>query len=98
MTYVGPDLSVLGTMEHTSGLRDAVVMPFREIVADALRLGATALVLGHNHPSGDPTPSRRDIMATHQLARIVQPLGIRMHDHVIEAVGGHFSFPEAGLI
>lgn len=96
--YVGTDLSVVGSLEHTTGQRDAVTLPFRAIVEHALRLDATALVLSHNHPSGDPTPSRRDIMATHQLARIVQPLGIRVHDHVIDAASGRFSFREAGII
>ncbi len=97
VVHVGADHLVVGETVH-AGSHDAVAMPLRTIVADALRLGSTALVLGHNHPSGDPRPSRHDILATHQLGRILTPLGIRIHDHVITARGGRFSFRDAGLL
>jgi DNA repair protein RadC len=95
--HVGADLTVVGTTE-ASGTRDRVDMPLRRIVADALRWNATALVLSHNHPSGDPRPSRHDILATSQLSRIVNPLGIRVHDHIVTAGDARFSFRAAGLL
>lgn len=75
-----------------------VVMPLRAIIADALRLNSVGLLLSHNHPSGDPTPSRADINATHQLARAAQALDIRLHDHLIIGGNRQFSLRAAGLL
>ena len=58
-------------------------LPVRRVVEDALRLGATGLVLAHNHPSGDAQPSWEDIEATRELADTASRLGIRLHDHLI---------------
>ncbi|MEX0759658.1 MAG: DNA repair protein RadC [Tistlia sp.] len=80
-----------GTVDHTP------VYP-RQVVKRALELEASALVLVHNHPSGDPTPSRADIELTRELAEAVARLGIALHDHVIVARGGHTSFRAKGLI
>lgn len=74
-----------GTVDHTP------VYP-REVIRRALELQSTALVLIHNHPSGDPTPSRADIQMTRQLVEIAKPLGIEIHDHIIVARGAHVSF------
>src|SRR5688572_6563113 len=65
-----------GTVDHTP------VYP-REVVKRALELSATAVILVHNHPSGDPTPSRADIQMTQQIVEIAKPLGIEVHDHII---------------
>lgn len=73
-----------GTVDHTP------VYP-REVVRRALELGATALVLVHNHPSGDPTPSTADIRMTHEIASIAKPMGIAIHDHIIVGRSGHAS-------
>ncbi len=73
-------------------------MPVRPIIADALRLGTTGLLLSHNHPSGDPSPSRNDIVATHQLARAAEALGIRVHDHLIFGSAHHISFRAVGYL
>jgi DNA repair protein RadC len=90
--------SVLGVTEHTDGLRDRVTPPLRRIVADALACDATTLILSHNHPGGDPRPSRADIAATDRLVRAVAALGIRVHDHVVTGAGRDFSFRAAGLL
>ena len=73
-----------GTVDHTP------VYP-REVVRRALELSATALVLVHNHPSGDPTPSTADIKMTHDIVAIAKPLGIVIHDHLIIGRNGHAS-------
>ena len=75
-----------------------VIMPIRAIFADALRLETVGLVLSHNHPSGDPTPSPADIAATHVLARAAAALGIRLHDHIVTGDGRSISFRSVGLL
>ena len=64
----------------------------------ALELSATALILVHNHPSGDPTPSGADMRMTRELVDIAKPLGIAIHDHIIVGRDGHASFKGLGLI
>src|SRR5690606_25075166 len=80
-----------GTVDHTP------VYP-REVVKRALELSATALILVHNHPSGDPTPSRADIQMTQAIIEVAKPLGIAVHDHVIVGRAGHASLKGLGLI
>ncbi|HEX5777721.1 MAG TPA: DNA repair protein RadC [Xanthobacteraceae bacterium] len=80
-----------GTVDHTP------VYP-REVVKRALQLSATAMVLVHNHPSGDPTPSHADIQMTKQIADIAKPLGIEVHDHIIVGREGHASLKGLRLI
>ncbi len=80
-----------GTVDHTP------VYP-REIVRRALELNATAIVLVHNHPSGDPTPSAADIRMTQEIVAIAKPMGIIVHDHIIVGRQGHASFRGLKLI
>ena len=80
-----------GTVNHTP------VYP-REVVKRALELGATALILVHNHPSGDPTPSSADIGMTAEIGRAATTLGIVLHDHLIIGNGRHLSFRREGLL
>lgn len=80
-----------GTVDHTP-------VYVREVVKRALELSATAIIMVHNHPSGDPTPSRADINMTKQIAEVAEPLGIALHDHIIVARNGHTSFKGLGLI
>ena len=68
------------------------------MVKRALELSATALILVHNHPSGDPTPSRADIQMTKPVVDIAKPLGIAVHDHIIVGREGHASFKGLKLI
>jgi len=70
----------------------------REVVKRALELGASALILVHNHPSGDPTPSRADIAITREVKDAADKLGIAVHDHVVIAKAGHASFRALGLL
>jgi DNA repair protein RadC len=80
-----------GTIDHTP------VYP-REVVKRALELQASALILVHNHPSGDPTPSKADIAVTKDIVKAAQPLGVTVHDHLIIGHGRHTSLRDLGLI
>ncbi|MES1971794.1 MAG: JAB domain-containing protein [Pseudomonadota bacterium] len=80
------------------GSIDEVALYAREIIGRALEIGSAAIILVHNHPSGDPTPSRSDIDLTKRIARAGQPLGIAVHDHLIIASGGHRSMRTLGLL
>ncbi len=85
------ELQQVGTIDHTP------VYP-REVVKRALELSATSIILVHNHPSGDPTPSRADIQMTQQIVEVAKPLGISVHDHIIVGKEGHASFKGMRLI
>jgi DNA repair protein RadC len=80
-----------GTIDHTP------VYP-REVVKRALELNASALILVHNHPSGDPTPSKADIAVTRDIVKAAAPLGVTVHDHLIIGRGRHTSLRDLGLI
>ncbi|MGU3360226.1 RadC family protein [Methylobacterium sp. M6A4_1b] len=80
-----------GTVDHTP------VYP-REVARRALELSATAIILAHNHPSGDPTPSAADIRMTREIVGVLDPLGIVIHDHIILGREGHASFKGLKLI
>ena len=78
-------------------LDEAAIHP-REVVKKALDLGAAALIMVHNHPSGSPEPSRADIQITNKIAEAGRLLGITLHDHVIIAKEGHVSLRAKGLV
>jgi DNA repair protein RadC len=80
-----------GTVDHTP------VYP-REVVKRALELSASALILVHNHPSGDTTPSDADIAMTREVKEAAEKLGISLHDHVVISQSGHASFRSLGLL
>jgi DNA repair protein RadC len=88
---IADEVQQRGTVDHTP------VYP-REVVKRALELSATAVVLVHNHPSGDPTPSRADVQMTQQIVDIAKPLGIAVHDHIIVGKDGHASLKGMKLI
>jgi DNA repair protein RadC len=88
---IADEVQGVGTVDHTP------VYP-REIVKRALELSASAIILVHNHPSGDPTPSQADIAMTKQIVSIAQPLGIAVHDHIIVGKDGHASLKGLRLI
>ena len=88
---IADEVQQSGTVDHTP------VYP-REVVKRALELVATAVILVHNHPSGDPTPSQADITMTRQIVDIAKPLGIAVHDHIIVGRDGHASFKGLRLI
>ena len=80
-----------GTVDHTP-------VYVREVVKRALELSASAVLLAHNHPSGDPTPSRADIEMTKLIIEAAKPLGIAVHDHIIVGKSAHTSFKALRLI
>jgi DNA repair protein RadC len=80
-----------GTVDHTP-------VYTREVVKRALELQASALILVHNHPSGDPAPSKADIAVTRDIVKAAAPLGVTVHDHLIIGRGRHTSLRDLGLI
>lgn len=80
------------------GSVDQAAIYTREVIKRAMELGSAALILVHNHPSGDPSSSRQDIEITRQIVDAGRRLGIGVHDHVIIASGGHTSFRAKGLL
>src|SRR5277367_5406268 len=88
---IADEVQQTGTVDHTP------VYP-REVVKRALELSATAIVMVHNHPPGDPTPSRADIEMTQQIIAVAGPLGIAVHDHIIVGKAGHTSLRGLKLI
>ncbi|MBC9033238.1 JAB domain-containing protein [Sphingomonas sp. JC676] len=96
--YLAGDQRLLGLRRAGRGAIDRIELPIRAIVADVLALDAFAVVMAHNHPSGDPTPSAADREVTHLLARALDPLGVRLIDHLVIAAGGITSFRLLGLL
>jgi DNA repair protein RadC len=88
---IADEVQQRGTVDHTP------VYP-REIIRRALELSSTAVILVHNHPSGDPSPSNADIRMTQDIVAIAKPLGISVHDHVIVGKHGHASLRGLGHI
>lgn len=88
---IADELQQTGTVNH------APVYP-REVIKRALELSATAIILVHNHPSGDPTPSNADIDMTRKIADAGRALGVLVHDHLVIARDGHTSFRAQGLL
>jgi DNA repair protein RadC len=88
---IADEVQQVGTVDHTP------VYP-REVVKRALELSATAIIMVHNHPSGDPTPSQADIQMTKAVIDVAKPLGIAVHDHIIVGKHGHASLKGLKLI
>ena len=83
------EIRAVGTIDHTP-------VYVREVCKRGLELEATALILVHNHPSGDPKPSKADITTTHDIQKACKPLNIRVHDHLIFSQTGHYSLRSEG--
>ncbi len=88
---IADEVQQRGTVDHTP------VYP-REVIKRSLELSATALILVHNHPSGDPSPSTADVQMTRQINDVAKPLGITVHDHIIIGKSGHASMRGLKLI
>ena len=88
---IADEIQQKGTINHTP------VYP-REVVKRALELGATALIMVHNHPSGDPLPSKADNEMTREVMEACKRLGITLHDHIIISKSGYNSFKSLGII
>lgn len=90
--------TLIADEEQAKGTVDHVPVYPREVVKRALELNASALILVHNHPSGDPTPSQADITMTHQIVEACQVLGITLHDHLIIGKSREISFRSGGYL
>ena len=88
---IADELQQEGTVDHTP------VYP-REVIKRALDLNASALIMVHNHPSGDPTPSKMDIAMTKEIAEAGEKLGVTLHDHVVVSKKRYYSFKSEGLL
>jgi len=88
---------ILDDLVGEGSIDEAAIHP-REVIRRALDLGATALILVHNHPSGSPQPSRADIDITNSIAEAGRLLGVTVHDHVVIGREGHVSLRAKGLI
>ncbi len=88
---IADEVQQVGTVDHTP------VYP-REVIRRSLELSATALILVHNHPSGDPSPSSADVAMTRAIKEVAAPLGITLHDHVIIGRSGHVSLRARKLL
>lgn len=88
---IADEVQQTGTVDHTP-------VYVREVVKRGLELAATAMVLVHNHPSGDPSPSRADVDMTKMIVDAAKPLGITIHDHIIVGRHGHFSLKSAKMM
>jgi DNA repair protein RadC len=90
-TLIADEVQQRGTVDHTP------VYP-REVIKRALELGASAIILVHNHPSGDPTPSRADIDMTKEIVTAAKAMGLMVHDHLVIGKGKHSSFKSLGIL
>ncbi|MGB1077623.1 MAG: RadC family protein [Bdellovibrionales bacterium] len=88
---IADEVQQTGTIDHTPAYP-------REIMKSALNIGATAIILVHNHPSGDPTPSKPDIALTQEIIAAAKPFNVVIHDHIIISKNGYTSFKSEGLI
>jgi DNA repair protein RadC len=88
---IADEVQQTGTVDHTP-------VYTREVIRRALEVSATALILVHNHPSGDPAPSSADIRMTREIADTAKPMGIVLHDHIIIGRSGHASLRALKLI
>ncbi len=88
---IGDEVQQQGTVDHTPAYP-------REVLRRAIELSASAVVLVHNHPSGDPSPSRADIDMTHAIIAALKPLSIAVHDHLIVGTKGYASLKGLGMI
>jgi len=96
--YLDKKNALIADEEQARGTVDHVPVYPREVVKRALELNASALILVHNHPSGDPTPSDADILLTGQIGSAAEALGLVLHDHLIIGKSRELSFRASGLI
>ncbi len=96
--YLDDSGALLGLRQLRSTLVELVELSIREVVTDALALGATAVVMAHNHPSGEARPSPGDIAVTRRLSDALGALGIQLHDHLVVTPLRVSSFRQVGLL
>lgn len=98
LIHLDADLRLLGVTLEASGGEEDVELPVRGIAASAARIGAVAVVVAHNHPSGNPEPSPVDIAETRRLVATLGALGVRLEDHLVFGGGETRSFRALGLM
>ncbi len=96
--HLGARGEIIARRINSSGALGSVMVPLRQVVCDALNLGSLSILLAHNHPSGDATPSSSDIHQTQTLLRIFKPLDIEIEYHLIVTRGGVMSMRGLGLV
>jgi DNA repair protein RadC len=96
--YLDSRNRLVGTTDVSVGCLDTTLAHPREVFEKAIRASAAAVIVVHNHPSGDPTPSDDDIRLTRRLVEAGKILGIRVHDHIIVAGNSHYSFRGHALV
>ncbi len=96
--YLDAGQRVLGLRHVRSEAPDMLDLPIRDVAADALAFGAVQVVMAHNHPSGDATPSLADKDATRLLARALEALDVRLVDHLVITANGVTSFRGLGFL
>lgn len=96
--YLNKQLHLIDDIVLFTGTIDEAAVYPREIIKTALARGATALILVHNHPSGDPQPSNADILLTHQVQMVAEPLRIQVIDHIIIGADRHYSLAGHGQL
>lgn len=96
--YLGPGERLLAMRHTRSAFADRLDLPIRDVARDALAFDAVALVMAHNHPSGDPTPSQADRDATRALLRALDTIQVRLLDHLVLAGDRFASFRGLGLL
>ena len=98
VAHLAADARLVGFRMRFAPAGQSIDFPVREIIADALALGSAALILAHNHPSGDATPTAADIDTTRSLVHAARPLGVAVRDHLVFGGGTFTSFRQRGLL
>jgi DNA repair protein RadC len=98
VVHLGKESRFLALTIEDSGSHEQAELPVAAIIGMALRIGASGIVVAHNHPSGDARPSAADQAATKALAAAAAGVEIRLHDHIIFGAAGHESFRSLGLL
>ncbi|ODU22171.1 MAG: hypothetical protein ABS87_03495 [Sphingomonas sp. SCN 67-18] len=98
VAHLDDEHGLIGLRFRYSASRCAVDFPVRAIVEDAMALGSRGLVLAHNHPGGDASPSAADLEATRVLATVARPIGLSLYDHLVFAGAQCVSLREAGYL
>ncbi len=98
VVLLNPKLRVIKDLTVSEGSVNASIVHPREVMIPAIKESASSIVLLHNHPSGDPTPSASDIEITHRVSKTGEIIGIKLIDHIIIGQEGYYSFADEGLI
>lgn len=98
VVYLDTKNNIMGDRDVTIGTINTSLVHPREVFSDAIKCSAASIIVLHNHPSGDPSPSQEDIQVTKRLAQAGEILGIGLLDHIIIGDGKYFSFKEKGFL